>query len=42
MVYFVCAISVHDRARDADVAGAVFFLALAAALVTSLAYHGRW
>ncbi len=43
VLYFVCAISAHIRARDHEVAGAIFFLALAAgALVTSLAYHHSW
>lgn len=43
VLYFVCAVSAHLRARDAQVGGAVFFLLLAAAaLITGLAYHGRW
>jgi len=43
VLYFVCAIGAHVRARDTGVGGAVFFLLLAAgALVTSLAYHSHW
>jgi hypothetical protein len=40
VLYFVCAIGAHVRARDRGVGGAVFFLILAAcALATNLAYH---
>jgi len=43
VVYFICAISTHIRARDADVGGAIFFLLLAAAaLVTSIGYRDHW
>lgn len=43
VLYFVCALTVHIRARDRDVAGAICFLVLAVgALVTSLAYHTNW
>lgn len=40
VVYFVCAVTAHVRARDRGVGGAVFFLLLAvAALVADIAYH---
>ncbi len=40
VVYFVCALTAHARARDRGVGGAVFFLLLAvAALVADIAYH---
>jgi DoxX-like protein len=43
VLYFVCAVSVHLRVRDGHIGGAVFFLLLAAAaLTTALAYHNRW
>ncbi len=43
VVYFICAISAHIRARDSGVGGAVFFLLLAAgALVTTFSYHNHW
>jgi hypothetical protein len=43
IVYFLCALSAHIRARDTGFGGAVFFLLLAAgALVTNLASHGHW
>jgi hypothetical protein len=43
VVYFVCALSVHLRAGDLHIAGAVTFLVLvAAALATSLAYQSPW
>ena len=43
VLYFICAIGAHVRARDSEIAGAVFFLALAAcALVANLAYRNRW
>ena len=42
VLYFVCAIGAHVRARDRGFGGAVFFLALAAcALAANLAYHSR-
>jgi hypothetical protein len=43
VVYFVCALSVHLRAGDLHIAGAVAFLVLvAAALATNLAYQSPW
>ena len=43
VVYFVCALSVHLRAGDLHIAGAVSFLVLvAAALATQLAYRTPW
>lgn len=43
ILYFVCALSAHIRARDPRVAGAVTFLVLAiAALIANVAYHGHW
>jgi len=43
VLYFVCAVGAHLRARDRGVGGAVFFLVLAAgALVANLAHHGHW
>jgi hypothetical protein len=43
VLYFTGAISAHIRARDPGIAGAVFFLVLAAcALVANLAYHNHW
>lgn len=43
VLYFICAISAHIRARDAGFGGAVFFLVLAAcSLLASLACHGNW
>jgi hypothetical protein len=43
ILYFICAVSAHIRARDPGFGAAVFFLALAAcALVANLAYHGHW
>ena len=43
VVYFICAVSAHIRARDRGIGGAVFFFLLAtAALVTGLAYHNHW
>jgi hypothetical protein len=40
VLYFICAIGAHVRARDRGVGGAVFFLILAAcALAANLAYH---
>jgi len=41
ILYFICAVSTHIRARDPGVGGAVFFLVLAAcALAANLAYRG--
>jgi SNF family Na+-dependent transporter len=43
VLYFICAASAHLRVRDRQIGGAVFFLLLAvAALTTSLAYHNHW
>jgi hypothetical protein len=43
VLYFICAVSAHLRVRDRQVGGAVFFLLLAAAtLTTGLAYHNHW
>jgi hypothetical protein len=43
VLYFVCALSAHVRVRDRHVGGAVFFLLLAAAaLTTGVAYHDHW
>jgi uncharacterized membrane protein YedE/YeeE len=43
VLYFVCALSAHVRARDPQIAGAVIFLVLvAAALTTDFAYRNRW
>ncbi len=43
ILYFVCALSAHIRARDPQVGGAVSFLVLAvAALIANLAYHNQW
>lgn len=43
VLYFVCALSAHIRARDPQVGGAVSFLVLAvAALLANLAYHNHW
>jgi hypothetical protein len=40
VLYFMCAVSAHLRVRDRQIGGAVFFLLLAAAaLTTSIAYH---
>jgi SNF family Na+-dependent transporter len=42
-LYFVCAVTAHLRVRDHRIGGAVFFLLLtAAALTTNLAYHNHW
>lgn len=41
VVYFACAICAHVRARDHGLAGAGFFLVLAAgSLAANLGYHG--
>jgi hypothetical protein len=43
VVYFICAVSEHIRARDLKVAGAVSFLVMAVgALVVGLGYHNHW
>jgi hypothetical protein len=43
ILYFICAVTAHLRVRDRQVGGAVFFLLLAvAALTTGLAHHDRW
>ena len=43
VIYFICAISAHIRARDPGFGGAAFFLALAGcALVANFAYHSHW
>ena len=43
VVYFICAVIAHLRVRDRGIGGAVFFLLLAAAaLTTDVAYHNRW
>ena len=42
VVYFICALWAHVRVRDCHVGGAVSFLVLAvAALTTGLAYHNH-
>jgi SNF family Na+-dependent transporter len=43
VLYFICAVTAHLRVRDSQVGGAVFFLLLAAAaLTTDVAYHNYW
>jgi hypothetical protein len=43
VLYFVCAVTAHLRVADRQIGGAVFFLILAAAaLTTDLAYHDHW
>ncbi len=43
VVYFIGAVSAHLRVRDRQIVGAVFFLVLAAAaLTTSIGYHNHW
>jgi SNF family Na+-dependent transporter len=43
VLYFVCAVTAHLRARDRQIGGAVFFLLLAAAaLTTGVAYRNDW
>ncbi len=43
VLYFICAVTAHLRVRDRQIGGAVFFLLLAAAaLTTSIAYHNHW
>jgi hypothetical protein len=41
VLYFICAVTAHLRVRDRQIGGAVFFLFLAAAaLTTTVAYNG--
>jgi len=43
VLYFICAVTAHLRVRDRQIGGAVFFLLLAAAaLTTNFAYHNHW
>jgi hypothetical protein len=43
VLYFICAVTAHLRVRDRQIGGAVFFLLLAvAALTTNVAYHHLW
>jgi hypothetical protein len=43
VLYFVCAVTAHLRVRDRQIGGAVFFLLLAgAALTTHVAYNNHW
>jgi DoxX-like family len=43
VLYFICAVTAHLRVRDRQIGGAVFFLLLAAAaLTTDFAYHNYW
>ena len=43
VLYFICAVTAHLRVRDRQIDGAVFFLLLAAAaLTTDVAYHNHW
>ena len=43
VLYFICAVTAHLRVRDRHLGGAVFFLLLAAAaLTTDIAYHDHW
>lgn len=43
VLYFICAVTAHLRARDRRLGGAVFFLLLAAAsLTTDVAYRHSW
>lgn len=43
VLYFICAVTAHLRVRDHQIGGAVFFLLLAvAALTTSVGYHSHW
>ena len=43
VLYFICAVTAHLRVRDRQIGGAVFFLLLAvAALTTGIAYHDHW
>jgi hypothetical protein len=43
VLYFICAVSAHIRARDPGIGGAVGFLLLVvAAVVVDFGYRGRW
>jgi hypothetical protein len=43
VLYFISAVIAHIRVRDRQIGGAVFFLLLAAAaLTTDVAYHNHW
>ena len=43
VLYFMCAVTAHLRVRDRQIGGAVFFLVLtAAALTTSVGNYNRW
>ena len=43
VLYFICALTAHLRVRDRQIGGAVFFLFLAAAaLTTGIGYHNHW
>jgi hypothetical protein len=43
VLYFICAVTAHLRARDRHIGGTVFFLLLeAAALTTDVAYRNPW
>ena len=43
VLYFVCAVSAHLRVRDRRIGGAVLFLLIAAAaLTTDVVYHSHW
>ena len=43
VLYFICAVTAHLRVRDRQIGGAVFFLLLAAAaLTTDVGYHDHW
>jgi hypothetical protein len=43
VLYFICAVIAHLRVRDRQIGGALFFLLLAAAaLTTSIGYHNYW
>jgi hypothetical protein len=42
ILYFICALSAHIRARDPEIGGAVTFLVLGvAALIANVAYHSH-
>jgi len=43
VLYFICAVSAHIRVRDRQIGGALCFLLLtAAALTTNVAYSNNW
>lgn len=43
VLYFICAVIAHLRVCDRQIGGAVFFLLLAAAaLTTNIGYHNYW